>query len=181
MCLSFIGGQCTRVAKSLVDLIDETNTLFNSNLTTDFVSDALWQASVIPSGTTCADQANLIDVAPALDEQTSPNRTKWAQSALLWNLALSENVTATQQLQTFVLDADWQSLGTSDGPTTNASSKFATQVSGFNFDFAAQTIQVPSVTFKSEGQPTSHQIGQTSATAESALDRMYSFALGRLD
>ena len=177
-CPTTVGGQCSRIAKSLVDLIEDTNDLFNSNFTAAFVSDALWQANVVPSGSTCAEQADLIDVAPTLDVQTFPNRTKWAQSALLWNLALSENVTATKELQSFVLNADWQSLGTSDGPTTDSNSKFTIQVAGFSFDFAAQTIQVPPVTFVSEGQPTSQQLSQISSTAENALDKMYSFAFG---
>ena len=78
-----------------------------------------------------------------------------------------------------MLGADWKSLGTSDGPTTNSGSKFTTQVSGFSFDFAAQTVEVPPVTFKSEGQPTARQLDQTSDTAENVLNRMYSFALGK--
>lgn len=162
-----------------MELIPVANSLFNSNFTATSVSNALWQAQGLPpSSNNCADQANLLDVAPALDVSMARNRTTWAQAALLWNLALSENVTATQELQSFIQRADWRSLGTSDGPTTDPSSRFAIEVSGFHFDFAAQTVDVPQVTFMSDGQPTTAQQAQVNNVAANSLDRMYSFALG---
>ena len=174
-----MGGQCKQLAQGIVDLINDTNTLFNVNFTSDFVSDALWQAQGSPAGGNCAAQANLIDVAPALSNVSSPNRTLWAQAAMLWNLVQSENVTATQQLQSFVLSADWQSLGSSDGPSTDSSSRFSTQVFGFIFDFAAQTVQAPSMTFRSLGQPTTEQIGKTDDVTQGALNKMYTAAYGK--
>lgn len=129
-------------------------------------------------GSNCASQANVVDVAPALDANAFYNRTTWAQSALLWNFVLSENMTATQELQEFVLQADWGSLGTSDGPVPDSSSQFATEVSGFRFDFASQTVAAPPAKFSDVGQPSTPQLGQLNDVAEAALDRMSTFALG---
>ncbi|KIP12410.1 hypothetical protein PHLGIDRAFT_97694, partial [Phlebiopsis gigantea 11061_1 CR5-6] len=175
-CVCPTGGQCKQLAQGIVDLINSTNSLFDVNFTSDFVSDALWQAQGSVAGGNCAAQVDLIDVAPALDNTSSPHRTLWAQAALLWNLVQSENVTVTQQLQSFVLAADWQSLGTSDGPSADSSSKFSTQALGFIFDFAAQTVHAPNMTFQSLGQPPAAQIGKTNDVAQTALNRMYTAA-----
>lgn len=178
VCVPTGGGQCTNLAQALVDLVPDVNSLFNANFTTISVATTLWQVEVVPAGADCASQANLIDVAPGLDGQAFPNRTTWAQAALLWNLALSENVTATEDLQSFVRAADWQSLGTEDGPVEGSNSGFETVVSGFRFDFAAQKLDIPKATFADVGQPTSQQLSQVNDVANDALDRMYSFALG---
>lgn len=171
-------GQCNSLAQSVVDLIPSMNTLFNSNFTATAVSNAFFQVQGLPAGGNCAQQADVIDVAPALDANSMPNRTTWAQAALLWNFVQSENVTFANQLQSFVQDADWGSLGSSDGPVADPSSKFVKQVAGFQYDFAAQTVNAPSTTFTAQGQPTSQQIGQVNSVAQGALDRMYTYALG---
>lgn len=178
VCVSTIGGQCSNLAQSMVNLVPDVNSLFNANLTTTSVATALWQVQALQASNNCAEQADLIDVAPALDGATFPNRTKWAQAALLWNLALSENLTATDALQDFVRNADWKTLGAKDGPVTGSDSGFTTVISGFRFDFASQKLDVPSATFAGGGQPTTEQLNQVNAVAGGALDRMYSFALG---
>jgi hypothetical protein len=179
VCVSTVGGQCSNLAQSVVNLVPDVNSLFNVNLTTTSVATALWQVQALQQASNnCAEQADLIDVAPALDSATFPNRTKWAQAALLWNLALSENLTATQVLQEFVQNADWKTLGARDGPVTGSDSGFTTVVSGFQFDFASQKVDVPPATFADDGQPPSDQLNQVNDIAEGALDRMYSFALG---
>jgi hypothetical protein len=80
-------------------------------------------------------------------------------------------------MQTFLRNAPWKELGNVDGPVAPSAS-FTLSISGFDFDFAAQTVSQPSVSFVSNGSPTSEQAAQVGSTAHTALDRMYSFALG---
>jgi hypothetical protein len=61
---------------------------------------------------------------------------------------------------------------------TGLSSKFSTTQLGYVFDFAAQTISEPSVSFVTDGQPSNAQLADVDSTAHAALDRMYSFASG---
>ena len=125
----------------------------------------------------CAAQARVVDVSPALDSQNMPNRTGWAQGALLWTFVLSQNTSSVGQLRNFILNAQWKSL-TGDGPATGFSSEFSTTQLGYTFDFAAQTISEPSVEFVTDGQPSDAQLEEVDYTAHAALDRMYSFASG---
>jgi hypothetical protein len=99
---------------------------------------------------------------------------------MLWNLVQSQNMSALLDMQKFVSDAPWSSLGETDGPVPNTSSKLSLLESGFIFDFAGQTVTQPSVSFVGDGAPTSAQIAQVGSTALSVLDRMYSFALGKI-
>lgn len=148
------------------------------NFTANSLSTAIWLAQGAPVGENCAIQSRLVDVAPALDSNKFPNRTQWAQSALLWNVVQSQDLPAVQKLQQFILDAPWEKLGDADGRVSDPSSAFSTTAFGYTFDFAAQTATQIQVSFVSNGEPTSAQIAQVGLTAESALDRMYSFALG---
>ncbi|THG98376.1 hypothetical protein EW026_g3799 [Hermanssonia centrifuga] len=152
------------------------NSLFNANFTPATLSTAVWEAQGAPSSSNCAQQAILVDVAPALDSVASPNRTLWAQSALLWNLAESVDLNGTAHLQQFVLDADWHTLVPTDGPTTTSASQFSTTISGYEFNFAAQTVVAPPATFETEGQPSQAQIDQVDDSTKTALDRMYTYA-----
>jgi hypothetical protein len=106
-----------------------------------------------------------------------PNRTGWAQGALLWTFVLSQNTSSVGQLRNFVSKANWESL-TGDGPATDSSSEFSATQLGYTFDFAAQTISEPSVSFVTDGQPSDAQLEEVDYTAHAALDRMYSFASG---
>ncbi|KII93553.1 hypothetical protein PLICRDRAFT_396434 [Plicaturopsis crispa FD-325 SS-3] len=169
-------GQCGQLAQSLVTLTPTVNKLFNTNWTTDVVADALWSVQGSPSGGNCADQAMLIDVAPTLNATASPNRTQWIQSALLWNLVQSQNLSAVSAMQNFVLHANWASVSSSDGPTTDTNSAFSMSMQGFSYDFLSQTVTQPSASFVDNGQPSSAQIAQVGDTAHSALDRMYTYA-----
>lgn len=108
-----------------------------------------------------------------------PNRTQWAQSALLWNLVQSQDIQAVSVMQKFVVGANWKQLGSLDGPVPDSVS-FSTTVSGFKFNFAAQEVTQPSASFVASGEPTYAQIAQVGSTAMSALDRMYSFAIGEV-
>jgi len=140
----------------------------------------VWQVQGAPSDNQCAKQALLIDVAPALDSSEAPNRTQWTQSAILWNLVQSQNMSALLDMQKFISNAPWSSLGATDGPVPGTSSKFSVLESGFIFDFAAQTVTQPNVSFIISGVPTSAQIAQVGSTASSTLNRMYSFAQGTI-
>ena len=180
VCTSSLNGQCDALATSVIDLIPTLNTFFSANYTPDTLSDAVWQVQGAPSNHQCNNQALLVDVAPALDSSKFPNRTQWTQSAMLWNLVQSQNMSALLDMQKFVSDAPWSSFGETDGPVPNTSSKLSLLESGFIFDFAEQTVTQPSVSFVSDGAPTSAQIAQVGSTALSVLDRMYSFALGKI-
>lgn len=177
VCTSSVAGRCDQLAQSLVTLTPTLNTLFRTNFTTNLISTGIWEAQGAPLGGNCASQANLVDVAPALDFSKAPNRTIWTQSALLWNLVNSQDVGAIKKMQSFVRNAPWNELGNMDGPVSQSSS-FTLSISGFVFDFAAQTVSQPSVSFVSNGSPTSEQAAKVGSTARPALDRMYSFALG---
>jgi hypothetical protein len=122
-----------------------------------------------------AHQVSLIDVAPALDPHSSQNRTQWAHAALLWNTVRSENITVNQDVRNFVQleNADWNSLPTADGRSDDTASKFALPISGYVFDFAAQTVAESSSTFVANCQPSADQLNRVNDVAHGALDRMY--------
>jgi hypothetical protein len=153
------------------------NTLFHTNFSANGISTGIWETQGAPIGVNCASQAQLIDVEPALDFKNVPNRTTWAQSALLWNLVESQDLIAIGKMRSFIRSAPWHELGNTDGPVPTSPS-FTLSISGFVFDFAAQTVSEPSVSFISSGSPTSGQAAQVGGVAQAALDRMYSFALG---
>lgn len=168
-------GQCNPLAQSLVSLIPTVNKQFNANFTPETVADALSTSGVSALSDDCAAQARVVDVSPALDSQSMPNRTGWAQGVLLWTFVLSQNTSSVGQLRDFISKAHWKSL-TGDGPVTGFSSEFSTTQLGYTFDFAGQTISEPNVSFVTDGQPSNAQLEQVDYTAHAALDRMYSFA-----
>jgi hypothetical protein len=149
------------------------NLLFGSNFSTNQVYDWIWTSQGTITAKNCAAQAVLVDVGAAVALTNFPNRTQWAQSALLFDLQ-SLNTTG---LQDFVVNAPWDLL-TVDGPAhVSNTSLFTTVASGYQFDFAGQTISVPSVSFTTDGAPTSDQASRVASTVP--LDRMYSFATGK--
>lgn len=117
VCTSTTAGQCNQLAQSLVDLVPSLNTLFNATFTPATPSTAIWKVQGTSSGN-CAAQADLVDVSPALNSATSPNRTTWAQAALLWNVVMTEDLDGASGLQDFVLNAGWTSLSPPDGRPT---------------------------------------------------------------
>lgn len=171
-------GQCAELAQNLVSLTPTVNTLFATNWSTNDISNAIYQAQGAPTGTNCASQSLLVDVAPGLNSETAPNRTTWTQAAILWNLVLSQDTTATSTLRDFATNADWDKAASDDGPVADSSSLFAVNASGYTFDFASQVISRPNITFVESGQPSNAQLGEVSSVAEAALDRMYTFASG---
>ncbi|KAI0321372.1 hypothetical protein OF83DRAFT_1168527 [Amylostereum chailletii] len=175
VCTSSDSGQCNRLAQSLIDLIPTVNNAFNVN----FTSSSVALAAISAFGTNdpdCSAQARVIDVAPALDPQIVPNRTSWAQSALLWSFVLSEDASSVQKIQNFVRKADWDRVKGVDGPIYSQASRFATVALGFRFDFAEQTISAPTVSFVHDGQAGSDQISQVSNASTNALNSLYTQA-----
>ncbi|KAH9984660.1 hypothetical protein BJV74DRAFT_776148 [Russula compacta] len=167
-------SQCEPLAQGLVSLIPIVNDRFNANFTPAFVVNAMSSSGASGLSNDCAAQARVVDVSPALDSQSVPNRTEWAQGALLWSFVLSQNTSSVGKLRDFISNADWSSLP-GDSPVTGLS-KFSTTELGYTFDFAAQTVSEPSVSFITDGQPSNTQLAEVSSTARTALDRMYTFA-----
>jgi hypothetical protein len=167
------------VAQSLVTLTPIVNQLFNSNFTTHSIALALWNTQGAPLNGNCAYQALLVDVGASLSSTTYPNRTTWAQSALLWQLASSWNLSSVAELQNFVNHADFTLLR-QDGPVKSSSSTYNTTSLDFNFDFAAQTVTPLAVSWENVGQPSMAQINEVNAVASAALDKMYSYAVGKI-
>lgn len=181
VCTSTLPGQCDALAQNLISLIPTLNELFSANYTPNTLSDAVWEAQGAPPNNQCAFQALLVDVAPALDATTAPNRTAWAQTAMLWNLVQSQDTAAVLAMQNFIVSAPWDNLGQTDGPVNNTSNQFTVSSLGFTYNLAAQIVTELSVTFASNGNPSSAQLAQVGSIPSSTLDRMYSFALGEFD
>lgn len=171
------GGSCKPLARSLFLLVQDVNVLFAANFTNERMSDAVVAAAGLSSDGLCANHALLIDVEPGLNSAAAPNRTKWAQAAMLWNLGLSEDVAVAIALQKFVSSAPWDTLPSADGQVDDSSGNFVRAVSGFIFDFASQSISPPTASFR-DSFPSDVQVQELSNTAEGVLDRMYSFAIG---
>jgi hypothetical protein len=148
------------------------NTLFGTNFTLNEVYIWIWTQMGTITAKNCAAQAVLVDVGASVALTNFPNRTTWAQAALLFDLQSLNNT----DLQNFVVNAPW-ALMTVDGPAhVSNASLFTTVASGYQYDFAGQNITVPSVSFATDGAPTQAQAAQVASTAP--LDRMYSFAAG---
>lgn len=138
----------------------------------------LWEAQGTPVGQNCVSQAGLVDVGSVLDSSVSPNRTQWAEAALLWLLFQSGDIQTTQAVQLAVEKLPFQSLQSRDGPETDFSNKFNISVLGYTFNFATQTVTPLSLTFQNDGSPSSTQLGELNSVAKNSLDRMYSFSSG---
>lgn len=155
------------------------NGIFRANYTAASAYSSLWLMLGGSQGRSCASQAVLLDVGTGLDQLTFPNRTQWAQAALLWNVLQTQDSVAALKLQNFVQNLPWKLLEASDGPVNNAElTSFSISASGYTFNFASQTVTQPSGSFVTLGQPPAAQIQRVSQNAMAALDRMYTFAQG---
>jgi len=137
----------------------------------------LWETLGTPAIPDCSTQAILIDVGSVLDPSKFPNRTTWAQAALIWNLYETSDINGTDTLKTAVLSMPFNNLK-GDGPVNDATGQFSIPATGFTFDFASQTVTPPLLTFKNNASPSAEQLGELNGIASAALDRMYSFASG---
>ncbi|EPQ60727.1 hypothetical protein GLOTRDRAFT_135358 [Gloeophyllum trabeum ATCC 11539] len=177
VCTSSQSRSCNPLAQAFVSLIPVLENNFEASYSPGSLYTAVWQTQGDPTGSNCAQQAVLVDVSPALDARKTPNRTQWAQAALLWTLVESQNLTAVSSMRKFIQGANWGAVGDGDGPVSNASSTLSTKISGYVYDFAAQTVTPPTASFVDIGQPTSDQISRLSPASHAALDRMYSYAV----
>ncbi len=178
VCTSSISGRCDGLAQNIVDLTPTMNTLFSTNYSLAGVYNSIWIAKGSPVGRDCSSQSNLVDVGAAISSDNSPNRTTWAQAALLWDLVQSQDSDAVQTLKSFVADAPWSNVEHTDGPVPDDDGSFSVSASGFIFNFANQSVGQDPVSFAVNGQPSQEQIGRVGDVALPSLDRMYAFALG---
>ncbi|KAJ7706077.1 hypothetical protein B0H17DRAFT_1035535 [Mycena rosella] len=171
VCTSPVASQCDGLAQNLVTLTPVMNQLFGSTFSTHDVYVWIWTTQGTVTAKNCAAQAILVDVGEAVALTNFPNRTQWTQSALLWDLQSLNNT----GLRDFAINAPWTTL-TVDGPVDlgSAASSFSTVASGYQFNFAAQILSAPPVSFAADGAPTSAQAAQVASTVP--LDRMYGFA-----
>ncbi|KAJ3514374.1 hypothetical protein NLJ89_g2411 [Agrocybe chaxingu] len=167
--------QCNGVAQSVLNILPVVNQLFKANLTAASTYSNLWLMQGSPTTMNCASQALLIDVGSGLDPATFPNRTQWAQAALLWNSVQTQDTASAQKMLQSVQSLPWQSISSSDGPVAEQAS-FDITSSGFTYNFASQTVVQPPASFITLGQPTNAQIARVSSGAQLTLDRMYAFA-----
>ncbi|KAG8759139.1 hypothetical protein FRC14_006612, partial [Serendipita sp. 396] len=175
ICTSTAPGQCAPVAQSLLDLLPSTNEFFSMNITEATLALTLWDLQGQQMGS-CATQAQLVDVAPALNQSSYPKRTKWARSAILYNLVQSYDLASTAALRQSVASADFHSLQGVDEPVSNDSSVIAFQASGFVYDFASMTFAPSAMDWKTNSGASQVQISRVGFFADKALDRMYSFS-----
>ena len=179
ICPSSLSGTCAApLANALNSLIPVTSQLFVTNITGQGMALALWESQGTPTTPDCSFQAELIDVGSVLDGNLSPNRTQWAQAALLWNLFQTNDIDATRSLQTEIGNLPFGLLNSTDGIESDPFGRFSFLSSGYMYNFANQTVTAPSLTFVVDGSSSSQQLSRINNVAESALDRMYSFASG---
>ncbi|KAF9532024.1 hypothetical protein CPB83DRAFT_785936 [Crepidotus variabilis] len=176
VCTSTVTGQCNELAASVLSLIPAVNDIFKSNYTAALAYQSFWLMQGKPSSSNCASQAEVLDVGRGFDQTSFPNRTRWLQAALLWNALQTMDASSSQKMKSFVQNLPWKSLNSGDSPSTSNGASFSMTAAGFTYDFAAQTVSQPSASFITQGQPTSAQIKKVSSTAQSTLDRMYTFA-----
>jgi hypothetical protein len=180
-CVCTSSVTCNGLAKAVVDLMPIVNQNFATNISLTSAYNSLWIMQGSPTTSNCASQALLADIGNANDEHLYPNRTQWAETALLWNAIQTQDMDAAGQLQQFVQKIPWTSLGTTDEPVStvaDSDQRFSTTVAGFTFNFASETVTQPSASFVTLGQPTNPQISRVSSKAQTTLDRMYAFAQG---
>lgn len=159
------------------------NRLFNPSpaFTPASVALSIWELQGSPlQGANCANQADLIDVGPALTYTergtVSANRTEFARSALLWTLVMSMDTNGTARMQDFIQGLDFDLL---DGPTSaTVAGEFLFGAAGYQVDFGKLTVSQPAVTWVGAGRPDDAQVGLVSGDLRSALDRVYTFAAG---
>ncbi|QRV83641.1 Zinc finger protein GLI2 [Ceratobasidium sp. AG-Ba] len=176
-CTSDQAGLCNPLANAITELIEPVNRFFNPSpaFTRASVALSLWeiQGSPLP-GANCANQANLIDVGPALSSSETgslaANRTQFARSALLWTLVMSMDVNGTARMQKFIQDLDF---GLYDSSTAG---EYMFGAAGFQVDFGTLTVSQPAVSWQSAGRPSDEQVGLVSGEMKAALDRVYTFA-----
>ncbi|KAF8747256.1 hypothetical protein RHS01_11367 [Rhizoctonia solani] len=180
-CTSSLAGQCNPLAQVLVDLVGPVNKLFDPSpaFTPSSVALSLWeiQGSPLP-GANCANQADLVDVGPALSAaqgSVSANRTEFARSALLWTLVMTMSPNSTERMQQFVKQLDFTKLEAAS-LDSSVHGEFLFGAAGYQIDFARMTVSQPAITWQSSAKPSTDQVALVSEDLRKALDRVYTFA-----
>jgi len=163
------------VAKGLLDLLPATNSVFNTNFTTQDVANSLFDAMGIPPDNNCAYQAIFVDTGSKLRISTSPTRTAWTRSALLWHLIQTTDASTVSYIRGFLNKANFAALG-SDSTIDKSGYQIASN--GFVFDFAKMAVTIESISWKKDSQTSDSDASKVKDTLSVALDRMYSNALG---
>lgn len=155
------------------------NTHFSVDFTASNVSLALWDQLGDPLND-CSKQALLIDVAPSLAVSLSPNRTEFARSAILYSFMETQSLNTTEQMRSFVANADFANLTGQDGPVDDDRKAVGLTfgVDGFIYNFAGMTFRPPPISWNANSQALGEQIDRVGSVADSVLDRMYSFSTG---
>ncbi|GJJ09626.1 hypothetical protein Clacol_003849 [Clathrus columnatus] len=180
-CPSGQSGICTApLAKALSELVPQAAQIFNVNITASILAIILWEQNGTPVNSDCSSQAELMDLGGSLSPLSTPNRTSWAQSALIWNLFETANVNLTKQLQLQIQQMPFHDLAV-DGIVPDPNGHFLVPTSGYILDFANQTVTPRPTKFFSDAAPSAQQISEINPSVESTLDRMYSFAIGEAD
>ncbi|TFK30537.1 hypothetical protein FA15DRAFT_607913 [Coprinopsis marcescibilis] len=174
-CVCTGGAQCNALARNIIDLIPAVNEVFSTNFTASDIYTGIWFTQGSPLQNNCSPQSQLVDVGTGLNREQYPVRARWTQAALLWNVVMAQDPQSAENMQKFVYRAPWNTL-TTDGPTNVNEGSFTAQFSGHVFNFATQTWTYPTASFASQGQTASEQISRVGSTAQSALDRAYTFA-----
>ena len=164
------------MAQSLIELIPTANAVFELNLTSNSLALQLSDLQGQPVGG-CAAQAVLVDVSPALDQTTSPRRTEWARTAILYNLLRTYDLSGTEALRSSIAESDCGSLP--DVPIDTSPDNLTFAASGFEVDVAAMTFSVKSMSWVNISAADATQVQRVGLFAGHALDRMYSYASGK--
>ena len=174
-----MSGQCNAVARTVVDLVPRMNKRFNVDFTASNVSLALWDLLGDPLND-CSKQALLVDVAPGLAVWSTPNRTEFARSAILYSFMETGSLNTTAAMRSFIANTDFSPLNGQDGPVQDNGTAvgFTFGADGFIYDFASMTFHPPSISWKDNSQAPDDQISRVGSVVDSALDRMYSFSTG---
>ncbi|KAH7334595.1 hypothetical protein B0J17DRAFT_631344 [Rhizoctonia solani] len=172
-------GQLCDLAQVIDGGRNRCDVLFDPSpaFTPSSVALSLWeiQGSPLP-GANCANQADLVDVGPALSftaQGVAANRTEFARSALLWTLVMSMDPNTTANMQRFVKRLDFAKL---DSGSDSVFGEFLFGVTGFQIDFARMTVSQPAMTWQGSGKPSADQVALVDNDARKALDRVYTFA-----
>jgi hypothetical protein len=160
----------------LIDLIPTANSVFGLNLTSNSLALQLGDLQGQPTGG-CTSQAVLVDVSPALNQVASPRRTEWTRTAILYNLLRTCDLDATEAFRSSVASANFGSL--EDTPLEAEPTDLKFEVSGFEVDVAAMTFSAKALSWSNDSAADSVQVQRVGLFAGHALDRMYSFALGK--
>lgn len=134
-------------------------------------------------GANCANQAELVDVGPALSftekGTLAADRTEFARSALLWTLVMSMDTNGTARVQEFIQGLDFSFL--SGSASSTVAGQFIFGAAGYQVDFGKLTVSQPAVTWVGAGKPSDEQVALVGGDAQKALDRVYTFASGESD